>query len=153
MSVDVASPIDISYVREESGLKDTPFPTETCPFPHCGVTCGRTQDLERHVRQHLPHFIYCEQPDCKWTGNRLYALRIHHADKHSGVPVPELELFMIYDAKALVKRLLNKEINVEQAVGEARSLFQKKAVQLGKVGIWRWLRGQKATCIPTSLGI
>jgi hypothetical protein len=44
---------------------------------------------------------------------------------------------MIYDAKGLVKRVLSKEIDVEQAVGEARSLYQKKAVELGKLGIWK----------------
>jgi hypothetical protein len=115
------------------------------------VKCGRPQELERHIRQHLPHYIYCEQLGCNWTGNRLYALRIHLADKHSGVPVPELELFTIYDAKGLVKRLLNKEINVERAVREARSLFQEKAVQLAK--IWRRMKGLKATCVPTSLGV
>jgi hypothetical protein len=144
MSVDDASPIDTS-AREEAGSKEATFATETCPFPKCRVRCGRPQELERHILQHLPYYIYCEQPGCNWTGNRLYALRIHLADKHLGVPVPELELFMIYDAKGLVKRLLNEEINVEQAVGEARSLFHKKAVQLGKLGSWRLMKGLKAT--------
>ena len=55
--------------------------------------------------------------------------------------MPEVEVYMIYDAKGLVKQLLNKEIDVEQAVGEAQSLFQKKAVQLGKLGIRRWMKG------------
>jgi hypothetical protein len=67
--------------------------------------------------------------------------------------MPELEVFIIYDAKRLVRQLLNKDINVEQAVGEARSLFQEKALQLGKLGIWRWMKGPKATCVPTSLGV
>jgi hypothetical protein len=44
---------------------------------------------------------------------------------------------MIYDAKGLVKRILSKEINVEQAVDEAQSSFQTKAVELGKLGIWK----------------
>jgi hypothetical protein len=45
--------------------------------------------------------------------------------------MPKLEAFLIYDAKGLVKRLLNKDINVERAVGEAQCLFE---VQLGKLG-------------------
>ena len=61
--------------------------------------------------------------------------------------MPGLGVYMIYDAKELVKQLLRKDINVEQAVGKARSLFQKKAVELGKLGIW------KASCVPTSLGV
>jgi hypothetical protein len=55
--------------------------------------------------------------------------------------MPEPEAFMIYDAKGLVKRLLKKDIKVEQAVSVARSLFQERAVQLGKSGIRRWMRG------------
>ena len=42
--------------------------------------------------------------------------------------MPEREAFMIYDSKRIVKQLLNNEINVEQAMGEAQSLFQEKAV-------------------------
>ena len=52
--------------------------------------------------------------------------------------MPKREAFTIYDASGLVKQLLNKEINVGQAVLDAQSLFQKKAVQLGKLGIWQW---------------
>jgi hypothetical protein len=44
---------------------------------------------------------------------------------------------MIYDANGLVKQLLNKEITVDQAEHEARLSFQRKAAQLGKLGIWR----------------
>ena len=57
--------------------------------------------------------------------------------------MPEVEVYMIYDAKGLVKQLLKKEINVEQAVGKAQSLFQKKAVQLDKLGNQRWMKGLK----------
>jgi hypothetical protein len=104
--------------------------------------------MERHIREHhLPYYIYCEQPGCNWTGNRRYALRNHLTHKHAGVSMPEVEVFMIYDAKGLVKQVLSKEISVEQAMGEARSLFRKKAVELGKLRIW------KATCVPTSLGV
>ena len=59
--------------------------------------------------------------------------------------MPEQEAFTIYDAKGLVKLLLNEEISVEEAVAEARLLFQKKAVLLGKLETRRWMRGLKAT--------
>jgi hypothetical protein len=67
--------------------------------------------------------------------------------------MPEAEAYTIYDAKELVKQLLNKEIDVEQAVGEAQSLFQKKAVQLGKLGIRRWMKRLEAICVSTSFGV
>ena len=69
--------------------------------------------------------------------------------------MPELEAITIYDAKAVVKHLSNKEINVEQAVSEARLLFHRRARQLGKLGICRWMRGLKAlkaNCVLTSVG-
>ena len=50
--------------------------------------------------------------------------------------MPEGE-HMIYDAKGLAKRVLSKEINIEKAVDEARSLYQTKAAELGKLGIWK----------------
>jgi hypothetical protein len=53
-------------------------------------------------------------------------------DKHSGV-TPELEAF-IYDVKGLVKQLLSKEINVEQAVCRVHSLFKEKTAQLSNLG-------------------
>jgi hypothetical protein len=67
--------------------------------------------------------------------------------------MPEVEAYTIYDAKGLVKQLLNKEVDVEQAVGEAQSLFQNKAVQLGKLGIRRWMKRLEATCVSTSSGV
>ena len=141
MSVEDA-PINISSVREGAGSNETPLATDICPFPECGATYDRPQDLERHTRErHLPYDIYCGQQDCNWTGKRRYALLKHLLNKHSGAPMPESEAFMIYDAKGLVKRLLKKDIKVEQAVSVARSLFQEKAVQLGKLGIRRWMRG------------
>ena len=98
--------------------------------------------MERHIREHhLPYYIYCGQPGCDWTGNRCYTLRNHLTRKHTGAPMPEVEVYMIYDAKGLVKQLLNKVIDVGQAVEEAQFLFQKKAMQLGKLGIQRWMKG------------
>lgn len=44
---------------------------------------------------------------------------------------------MIYDAKALVKRLLDNDIKAEQAKREADSSFRQKAEEIGKLGIWR----------------
>ncbi len=122
------------------GPTRTPFATEICPFPNCWRKCGRTQELRRHVRQHLPHCLYCPQPGCSWTGNRRYTLQNHLEKKHPGVTSfldAEHEGFVIYDAKELVKQLLNKEITVKKASCEARSAFRRRAAQLGRQDIWR----------------
>src|SRR6266851_5816662 len=110
----------------------TPFATETCPFIECQRSFNRLQDLERHVLQHLPRCMYCML--CNWTGNRRYALQGHLNKHHCGAPVPERERYIIYDAKVLVKQLLNGEITEERAVHEARVSFRNKAAQLGKLG-------------------
>jgi hypothetical protein len=139
---------DASLTDTTSGSKEAPSAKELCPFPKCGKGYLRPQELERHIcEHHLPNHIHCEQPGCDWTGDRRYALKNHLSDKHAGGPVPEVEGYMIYDAKGLVKRLMSRDINVGQAVGEARSLFQKKAVELGRLCNWN------GTHVPTSLGV
>ena len=148
MPIEDAYLIDTPSAREETGSKETPIGTEACPFPKCRKKCRRPQELERHVREHhLPYEIYCQQLGCNWTGNRRYALHNHLVHKHSGVPMPELEAITIYDAKGLVKQLLSKRIDVEQAVSKARLLFQKRAMQLGKL----WIRGLKLTSVERSV--
>jgi len=151
MPIEDASFIDTSFTREETGSKETPFSTKVCPFPKCRKKCGRPQELERHIREHhLPYYIYCGQHGCTWTGSRRYALRYHLTHKHKGIQMPsKLDAFIIYDARGLVKQLLSKEINVEQAVSSAQLLFYEKAVQLGRLGVRRWMRGLKVNCIFT----
>ncbi|KAI9513133.1 hypothetical protein F5148DRAFT_1159011 [Russula earlei] len=92
-----------------------PSDADLCPFRKCRKRCGRRQDVERHILLHLPHYIRCTESNCNWTGTRRDALKVHLKKKHGGAPLPEQEIFMIYDAKGLVKRLLNKEITVALA--------------------------------------
>jgi hypothetical protein len=111
----------------------------TCPFPECKKEFGRFQELERHIcDRHLPPYLYCEQPGCELTSSRLYWLKGHRASKHPGVPMPEQDVFTIYDAKVLARQVRTKEIGIEKAVHDACSFFEEKAEQMGKVGIWRW---------------
>ncbi|KAH9969731.1 hypothetical protein BC827DRAFT_28913 [Russula dissimulans] len=68
----VEDPLSIaaSFKCEGTGAKETMSATESCPFPTCSKKCGRLQELERHIRKHLPRCIFCRQPDCSWTGTR-----------------------------------------------------------------------------------
>jgi hypothetical protein len=139
VSSEDASSTKPSSVHEEEGSKETVPATETCPFPECKKECNRAQELERHIwERHLPPHLYCEQPGCNLTGTRLYLINGHHADNHPDVPMPEQDASVIYDAKVLAKRVRTKEISIEQAVHEACTLFDEKARQEGKLGIWRW---------------
>ena len=137
-SEDDASSTDPSFpVSEETASKETASTPETCP--ECEKECSRPQELERHICElHLPHHLYCWVPNCTSTGARAYLLKeSHYADKHPGVPLPEQDPPVIYDAKVLAKQVRNKEIGIEEAVREARTLFEEKARQEGKLGSWR----------------
>ena len=113
------------------------FETETCPFLNCHKNYGRRQDLERHILQHISRCLYCSQPGCNWTGTRRYGLQDHLRQKHGGIPVPDQGSYVIYDAKVLVKQLLNRETTTGQAVHEAHLQFRSKAELLGKLNLWR----------------
>jgi hypothetical protein len=142
LSYEDASSTISSSVGEEAESKEIVLETETCPFPECKKKCGRFQELERHIyERHLPPYLHCGQPDCDSTSSRFYLLRGHHADKHPDFLMPEQDAITIYDAKALARQVRTKEIGIEQAVHDACSLFEKKAEQMGKLGIWRWTNG------------
>lgn len=52
-------------------LKSQPL---TCPVtPECsGISFARQQELERHLQsQHLPFWIFCPHPGCRWRGARV----------------------------------------------------------------------------------
>ncbi|KAH9080406.1 hypothetical protein EDB83DRAFT_979407 [Lactarius deliciosus] len=111
--------------------------TGSCPDPTCTVDCGRLQELERHVLKHLPHYIYCPHPDCSWRGNRRYSLIDHYKKQHGEVlDRDSSDVFTIYDGKRLAKRLVNRELTLEQATDEADGLVRTKAVELGKWAMW-----------------
>ena len=132
-------PTVTSLPLKEKRQRETSPPTETsCPFSNCKAkNPGRKQELERHVGQHLPNSLFCTQLNCHWTGDRNYALANHYKAKHPDVPFVKSDEFKIYDAKVLVKQLLNKEITVERAASEAQTAFRKRGAELGKLGFWR----------------
>lgn len=124
----------------EAPPEESQSTTGTCPDPSCAyVSCGRLQELERHVLKHLPHYIYCPRPDCNWRGNRRYSLMDHYKKQH---PVGEVldrdspDAFTIYDGKRLAKRLVNREVTLKQAIGEADAFVRTKAGELGKRAMW-----------------
>lgn len=132
--------IDSSSVGEETASKKPVSTTWTCPFPECNTNCSRPQELVRHIcGRHLPPYLYCGQPGCDLTWSRPDSRKIHHASIHPGVPMPGQDAFMIYNAKVLARQVRTKEIGPEQAVNEASFLFEGRAIQMGKLDVWRWV--------------
>ncbi|KAI0304314.1 hypothetical protein B0F90DRAFT_1815663 [Multifurca ochricompacta] len=126
--------------RHETAASSELTPTTlACPHPKCSSNFGRQQELERHVREHLPPYIYCSYPKCAWRKKRRYMLGNHWQEKHPGVQAPDpgnLEQYIIYDVKRLVKQLINKEITFEEARVEVDSSVLKKALESGKQAVW-----------------
>ena len=120
---------------KDPGPKGTSFAKGICPFSDCQRKYGRPQDLERHILQHLPHWIHCPRSGCNWTGNRLEILRAHLKKKHRGAPLPQREMFIIYNAKRIVKQLLKKEVTIALAEYEAWTSFEYGAVRLGILSV------------------
>jgi len=124
-------------IHKDLSPKAASFAIDGCPFSECQRKCGRPQELGRHILQHLPHWIYCPQSGCNWTGYRVDVLRAHLEKRHGEAPLPRRKMFIIYNAKGIVKRVLKKEITIVQAEHEALSSFQYKAVQLGVLDVWQ----------------
>ncbi|KAI9512607.1 hypothetical protein F5148DRAFT_1161508 [Russula earlei] len=120
--------------RQLSGQHVIVYDGRSCPFPNCERSFGRRQELERHVLQHLPLYIYC--PLCNWRGSRRYALRVHLQMKHGGFGLLGSDPYTIFDARLMAKLLLNGEVTPALAEETARSLTQEKATQLGMIGHW-----------------
>ena len=139
LSSEDAFSVNSFSVDEETGSKETVSAIWTCPFPGCNKKCRRPQELERHIcGRHLPPYLYCEQPDCDLTWSRPDSRKIHHASIHPGVPMPEQDAFMIYNAKVLARQVRTKEMSPEKAVDEAIFLFEGRAIQMGKLDVWHW---------------
>jgi hypothetical protein len=132
----IKSFVAIRQPSDHIAIYETPF-AEICPFPDCESRYSRAQELQRHIRRHLPYYIYCPQPGCEWTGKRYESLWAHFKMKHPSIPEPGRERCIIYDSNVMVKQLLNNEITAEQAKHKAHLLFRRRAVELGKMGIWR----------------
>jgi len=49
---------------------------------------------------------------------------------------PDSDGFIIFDAKQMAKRLVNKEVTLEQAIDEADAAVRAKAVELAKWDLW-----------------
>ncbi|KAH9980162.1 hypothetical protein BGW80DRAFT_1248441 [Lactifluus volemus] len=118
------------------GMED-PDEIGRCPIPGCNKrqNGSKSQEFERHVREHLTYFLYCSRVGCEWRGHRKYLLQDHWRKRHQDVDLPSGE-FLIFDPRGLVRQLINGETNIAQANREANRLVRERAIQLGKQDLW-----------------
>ena len=134
---------------EESAPKRPSHDSGKC-CPICHASLGRSQDGKRHKVSHLPHWLQCPDPGCSWRGDRWGNLRNHRLKIHKVRPSSSQELdkckAVIYDPWPLVEEITD-DTSLESARKNAISLVEKKAVEVGKSGLWRdfWGRKRKGT--------
>ena len=114
--------------------------------PNCKRNFDRAQELKRHLRSNLPHWIHCPIHQCPWTGNRRYDLKDHmtaHANIYRGEPKPEE--YQIYDPEELVEAVVRDTLSVVSAADIALSMVGKRFAQPDKAGVEAnvWSRRRK----------
>jgi len=119
-------------------------PTDN-PCPLCRRNFRRGQDRNRHIRTFLPHWVYCPFPCCPWRGDRQDNLKAHWKTHANCGQVLKQEQCKIYDPALLVKSVVDGELSIESAAYTALLEVERRAQELGKVGIWTnwWGRPQK----------
>jgi len=141
-------------VNKDAGLVDVPIPRQdyassqdqgaqldnsTPPLrcPKCRKDFKRKQELERHIRSYLPHFLFCPFPRCPWRGNRQVNLTTHWQEKHEYCGLdPMQQKSQIYCPNELVTSVLRGDLTVEKAASIALSVVANKAGELDKRDVW-----------------
>ena len=134
----------------------TPFPSQVAQLgvptdasslcPVCGQSFGRPAERNRHVRTHLPLWLYCPFLGCSWRGDRSYTLSTHWTEKHANFgEAPRPEDCKIYNPASLVQPVISGELVIEEATAIAVQAVRLRALEQDKVGIWEdeWGRGQR----------
>src|SRR6266850_2792338 len=140
----------------QSSFTPTPFPsqvaqanvpTDTSPLcPVCDQCFGRPAERNRHVRTHLPLWLYCPFLGCSWCSDRSYTLSRHWEEEHASFgEAPRPENCKIYNPDSLVQLVIRGELVIEEATAIAVQAVRIQALEQDKVGIWEdeWGRGQR----------
>lgn len=134
---DRIAPQLVSPVLSRSPVAQTEAHMAHYACPNCKRNFDRLQELKRHLRSNLPHWIHCPIPRCPWTGNRRYNLTVHmtaHANLYpDGAPGPEE--YQIYDPGELVESIASGTLTVVSAANIALSMVEKRFTQLDKAGV------------------
>jgi hypothetical protein len=115
-----------------------------CPIPGCSSLLGRRQDRNRHLFVHLPPWMHCPVPGCRWKGDRPCTFKKHWTRDHpSGGQEPDEEQCKTYDPLPFLAKLVKRSLSLEAAYEGAMSEVRKKASELGKPGLCEDTRGRK----------
>ncbi|KAH9991828.1 hypothetical protein BJV77DRAFT_962656 [Russula vinacea] len=120
--------------------------------PNCKRNFNRRQELKRHLRSNLPHWIHCPTSQCGWTGNRLYSLKKHMTAHPQGGLAPRPGEYQIYNPEELVESMARGTLSFGSAAAIALSMVDARVderfAQPYKVGVISnaWNRGRRKFC-------
>jgi hypothetical protein len=120
-------------------------PTDAPPWcPVCEQSFGRHQERDRHVRTHLPFWLFCPVLGCAWRSDRSYTLVTHWTENHPNFgEAPRPEDCKIYNPDPLVQSVVSGELLIEEATAIALQGVRIRAQEQDKVGIWEGEWGRR----------
>ena len=108
---------------------------QTLVCPMCRTSFKRRQELERHIQSlHLPYWLFCPSPGCRWRGDRVDKLQ-RHKNTHNGQPTPvEEQECQIYNVKMILSFIRDSAGSdiVTTAQRIAVDLVKERALEIGK---------------------
>jgi len=134
----------VSNITSNSLGPKTPANDANRRCPICSALLGRLQERRRHIVSHLPLWLQCPDPACSWRGSRWETLKNHRRKNHSSSGQEyDKDNSIIYDPWPLVKEITERTTRIEDAGDVANSMVVKRALELGKLGIWGDFWGRK----------
>jgi hypothetical protein len=100
--------------------------------PACGKGYNRYQDVERHFQSfHLPCWIFCPYPGCRWRGSRPDDFDKHFDLQKCGSK-PKVSQCQIYNIKMVLNWIKDQEGDdiVSAAQNLAVELVKERAMEL-----------------------
>jgi len=118
----------------------TPLTTTTSKYWECFICFKpfhRRQERDRHEGTHLPYFLHCPIPHCKWRGNRTNLFKAHWRQDHRPYHQhysrpPDGSQIETYDPWVILNQCRSGAISLPEAEDRATVLVQVRAYELQK---------------------
>jgi len=102
----------------------------------CGTSesFNRQLDLDRHFQSfHLPCWLFCPYPGCRWRGDRVDEFQRHLNTKNCGPRPTQEQQYQIYNVKMVMNWIKDSQGNILlTARNFAVDLVKERALQLGR---------------------
>lgn len=115
----------------------------------CPQSFPREQERNRHELTHIPFFLHCPLPHCRWRGNRAYSFRIHwqkadHLSYHQHYGhAPEGSQIETFKPHVILDLIKDGAISLTDGEVIATDWVKMKGRELQKLHMWTNLWGRK----------